>query len=120
MKTGVVDSAHLQELRAYTEPGQPDFLDHLIDVYLASAAPVVSGLQAAAAKGVWQDVSSLAHKLRGLSADLGAVELRELCADLETAAKDSATERAARVLRALPAAYEAVKEVLTCEWRSRK
>jgi HPt (histidine-containing phosphotransfer) domain-containing protein len=64
-----------------------EFVDELIDTYLADASLQLEAMQAAASTG---DASALvrpAHSLKSSSANVGAMALADICRALEAAAR---------------------------------
>jgi CheY-like chemotaxis protein/HPt (histidine-containing phosphotransfer) domain-containing protein len=59
------------------------FLRELVDQYRTDADARIAGLERAAERGEHLPIRTLAHALRGSSANLGAVEVTEACRSLE-------------------------------------
>jgi two-component system, sensor histidine kinase and response regulator len=75
----------LQQLRSLTKPGEKDFLQDLIEVFVDSAPKALEALEAAYADRNPDRVKRMAHKLKGLAANLGAERLVHMCEELEIA-----------------------------------
>jgi HPt (histidine-containing phosphotransfer) domain-containing protein len=107
----VLDHELLAELRQLTPDGS--LLAQIVDTFVDTAPDHVAELRAAVGAGDAARVRQSAHRLRGESAALGAVEVARLCASLEelsvegqldtapalAAAIESACHRAAAELR---------------------
>jgi two-component system, sensor histidine kinase and response regulator len=112
----VLDPAILAGLRELEGSGGPGALDELVDSFLRDAVSRLDALRTAAASGDAETVARAAHRLKGSSANLAALGMSRICADLEQAAAggglggaSAALERLrvefARVRRALHAAF---------------
>jgi HPt (histidine-containing phosphotransfer) domain-containing protein len=108
----VLDQELLDELRDLSPDGS--LLVQIVDTFLATAPDHLAQLRAAVASRDAALTRQSAHRLRGESSALGAVDVARLCATLEESAADglerapmlasaieSAFTRAARELRAL-------------------
>ena len=64
-----------------------EFVDELIDTYLADASVQLEAMQAAASSGDAAALVRPAHSLKSSSANVGAMALADICRALETAAR---------------------------------
>jgi len=64
-----------------------EFVDELIDTYLADASLQLEAMQAAAASGDAAALVRPAHSLKSSSANVGAMALADICRALEAAAR---------------------------------
>jgi HPt (histidine-containing phosphotransfer) domain-containing protein len=95
----VLDASVLAGLREYQRPGEPDFLTHLIGIFLDDLSARLESIRNAQTRGDLEALRSAAHALKGASGELGANRLRALCADLEATARSgilAAVEQLAR------------------------
>ena len=83
----VLDARVLAGLRDYQRPGEPDFLTHLIRVFLDDLSLRLESIRNAQARGDHGTLRSAAHALKGASGELGAKRLHALCAQLEARAR---------------------------------
>jgi|SRR5579864_7951263 two-component system, sensor histidine kinase and response regulator len=83
----VLDARVLAGLREYQRPGEPDFLTHLIGVFLDDLSLRLESIRNAQTRGDLETLRSAAHALKGASGELGAKRLNVLCARLEAAAR---------------------------------
>ena len=97
-----VSFASLKELR---EPGQPDPLAELAELYQRESAACVRRLEQGMAEKNSALATRAAHSLKGSSSNLGAHRLAGFCATLEQAAKNSEWD-------ALPAPFAEAKAEL--------
>jgi CheY-like chemotaxis protein len=108
---GLLDDEIVGDLRdEFGESGASDRLVALIESFLGNAATGVETLRAAAAVGDAETVRSVAHRLKGSSANLGAARLRTLASELEQS--PSSADVPERVDE-LAAALDATRPLLT-------
>jgi two-component system sensor histidine kinase/response regulator len=100
----VLDHDVLEELRQLTPDGS--LLADIVEVFLSSAPQHVLELQAAVAAGDAGAVRQCAHRLRGESAAVGAVELAALCRPLEEQAITGRLDGAPALASSIAAAFE--------------
>jgi HPt (histidine-containing phosphotransfer) domain-containing protein len=82
-----LDEAVLIALRDLRREGQPDVLTMLVGFFQDSAPAILKDLETAAAGNDAAVLSSVSHKLRGLSANVGARLLAARCTQLEATAR---------------------------------
>ena len=102
----VLDAKVLAGLREYQRPGEPDFLTHLIRVFLDDLSLRLESIRNAQTRGDLGILRSAAHALKGASGELGAKRLHALCAQLE------ATARSGILAAALPLVREIEDEAV--------
>jgi CheY-like chemotaxis protein len=82
---GSIDATALAELAAIDgEPGQPNLLAELLDVFRQDAPARLAAVRAALESGDTDGVRQGAHAFKGSCAALGLRHLQELCATLES------------------------------------
>jgi HPt (histidine-containing phosphotransfer) domain-containing protein len=101
--SSVLDHDLIDELRDLSPDGS--LLVQIVDTFLATAPDHVADLRAAVADGDAAVVRQSAHRLRGESSALGAVEVARLCATLEESAAES-LERAPMLASAIQSAFD--------------
>jgi CheY-like chemotaxis protein/HPt (histidine-containing phosphotransfer) domain-containing protein len=111
----VLDRAVIGGLRELREPGQPDPLAELIDLFRRDARPRLEKMEASAACGDWQALAATTHGLKGSASNLGARRLASLCAALEKQAKAGEGDKAWETLNEVKDEFERVDEVLRAE-----
>jgi PAS domain S-box-containing protein len=102
----------LKELR---EPGQPDPLKELVDLFARDAHPRLEAMEQAYDDGDLPKLAAAAHALKGSASNLGARRLAQLCAGLEKQAKNGHAERAGQTLTEVSAEFARVCEQLRKE-----
>jgi HPt (histidine-containing phosphotransfer) domain-containing protein len=117
----VLDPRAIAELLESTGD-DPEFVNEVVDTYLADAPRQVDAMRAALAAGDLVALGRAAHTLKGNSRDLGATTLAELARGLEEQARaGDGTDAAARI-DAVDAAFARVAEALaqarTSGWRA--
>jgi len=105
----------LKELR---EPGQPDPLAELIDLFFKDARPRLDAMSTAAAAGDLAKLGATAHTLKGSASNLGARQLAALCWTLEKQAKAGDVPGARRTLADVIPEFEKVEQILNAELQS--
>jgi histidine phosphotransfer protein HptB len=108
-----IDAATMANLLEITG-GDQDFVDELVDTYVAEGDRLIGELVAAATAGSVADIVRPAHSLKSSSLNVGALELGELCRRLEQDALggdvDAPVERAAEIKGAFEEARAALLE----------
>jgi two-component system, sensor histidine kinase and response regulator len=102
----------LMELR---EPGQPDPLHELIELFLKDAQPRLQEMEAAASAGDLPKLAAATHTLKGSASNLGARRLAAFCATLEKQSKAGDARQSAQTLAEVTAEFTTVCELLNAE-----
>jgi CheY-like chemotaxis protein len=110
-----LDAKVFEGLRALREPGEPDPLAELIDLYLADAPGRIAALAAAVEKLDLESLRTAAHSLKGSSSNLGARKLARLASRLEQAVRTGGLEGAQGLVAQIREEYEAVRNLLEGE-----
>ena len=83
MKENIIDSETIEGLKRLQKPGKPDLLKELIVLFLDSTAEYMKILRAAVENRDLGTVSHIAHSFKSSAANLGALNLSEICYELE-------------------------------------
>jgi CheY-like chemotaxis protein len=110
-----LDRTIINGLKELREPGQPDPLRELIELFLKDALPRLQQMEAAAAAGDLPKLAAATHTLKGSASNLGARRLSSLCAALEKQAKGGDTGQSAETLSAVSAEFARVRGLLHAE-----
>ena len=102
-------------LREIQQPGEPDLVTELIDLFLEDTAVQLKVLSGAILKNNAAEVRRVAHLLKGSSANIGADRLAALYASLEKT--NFKNGDAGAMLAKLEREYERVNEALRAERR---
>ena len=78
-----IDAEALARLSRMERPDRPGFVDRIVRRYLTDAPRLVQSIVDGIAAGDRQAVAVAAHTLKSSSANLGAVFVRDACAELE-------------------------------------
>ncbi len=111
----VLDHSVINGLKELREPGQPDPLRELVELFFRDATRRIEQMDAAAQAGEPAPLGAAAHTLKGSAGNLGARRLSALCSTLEKQAKAGETTEAIETLAAVKAEFENVREVLNSE-----
>jgi two-component system sensor histidine kinase/response regulator len=108
-----VDPAVIRQLRdEYASEEEPDFLGHVIDLYLETARENCADVRAALARGDATALARAAHTLKGGSATLGAKRLAALCARLQACGERAALDEATALVPEVESELATVRETL--------
>jgi PAS domain S-box-containing protein len=110
-----LDLSALETLRALRQPGRPDPLRELIDMFLQEAPARLEAMQRAMVRYEASELAAAAHRLKGCAATLGAEVLAGLCGEVEERAHAGAVQDAAGLLRRVRTEYERAREALETE-----
>jgi len=84
----VLDQRALEELRLLDEPGQPSLMKELLRDYIAQAPGAIEQIKVLARNRDLAGLAQKAHKLNGSSVTFGARGVADVCARIETLAKE--------------------------------
>ena len=88
------DAETMAQLQAFAANGKADFVERVRGLYRANAPGCIDKLRAAESA---QDAAIAAHALKSMSFNIGAKAVSNLCAEMETAARDGAMPQAAEI-----------------------
>ncbi len=108
-----VDWAVLDGLRELQEEGEPDFVQEMIDLYLAATPPLLTAIRSAVAQRDAEGVRHTAHTLKGNSSSLGVRQLAALSAELEQKGRSGSVEGAELLLAGLESEFQRTVQVFT-------
>ena len=100
----VIDRGTVAELRALTPDGS--LFVEVVDTFLRTGPDHVAELLAAVSNGDLAWARRSAHRLRGESSALGAIELSDLCTSLETRAEEGWGDGAPALASAIETAFD--------------
>jgi CheY-like chemotaxis protein len=113
---GSIDATTLAELAAIDgEPGQPNLLAELLDVFRQDAPVRLAAVRAALESGDTDGVRRSAHAFKGSCAALGLLHLQELCVTLESRGCAGTLAEAQRTLAAVEAELDRLQPWLRAE-----
>jgi len=88
-----IDSSALDALRALQGEDEPDLVAELVETFVREAPDRLGRLREAVARGDRAEARAIAHAFKGMSGQLGARRLAELCGEVERLAEQEETER---------------------------
>lgn len=112
----IIDSDQLSALRELNQPGEKDFVSELIDIFLVQSPKILSELEVGVNNNDALVIEKLAHKFKGSAANIGAMRLRFLCAELESLGKTQRVAEAKALFNKLHPSYNEAIEVLRRDW----
>jgi PAS domain S-box-containing protein len=110
-----IDPAVLASLRDLREPGAPDPVTELIELFLRDTPGHLQRMQVAADKGDVAALQSAAHSLKGSANNMGARRLATLCGAVEKQAKTGELGEAPSWLGPIKAEFAQVQAELEAE-----
>ncbi len=110
-----LNPAVLSQLRRLGQPGKPSVLARMIRLYLEHAPKQLGQLRDAIERSDTEGVREAAHAFKSSSANLGAVQVSELCNRVEQAARDGGLEGVEVLYKDLEQAMSAVRIALDHE-----
>lgn len=113
----VIDLEQLHSLRELNEPGEPDLVTELIEIFFHQSPITIQAIEEAVTSSDSSKVEKMAHKLKGSCANLGAEYMRSLCHQMEKKGADDDKEGLAELLEEIKQAYKEVSAVLEADWR---
>jgi PAS domain S-box-containing protein len=114
-RPATLDKRRLAELRELQIPGGPDVLAGIIEAFLKNATVRLPELQQALRQNHLEKVKELAHMLKGGSGTLGAVQMAELCKQLEAKGYAGDLSQTQALWQALAAEFARVRSALEAE-----
>jgi PAS domain S-box-containing protein len=110
-----LDRTVINGLKELREPGQPDPLRELVDLFLKDAQPRLEKMDAVLSAGDLAALGAAAHTLKGSASNLGARRLSLLSAALEKQAKAGEAATVAETLAEVKTEFEKVRQLLAEE-----
>jgi len=95
--------------------GDLEFLDELVDTYLADGEAQLAALRSATDTGSTDDLVRPAHSLKSSSLNIGALALGELCRTMEADARGGAVDDAPARVEAIGVAFAEARAELLAE-----
>ena len=115
-----LDAKALDRLRELQEPGEPDMLLELVELFLKDAPLRLQAIWDSLDQNRAESVAQTTHSLKGSANNIGARRLAEVCAQMESAAKTGDLATAAQCRKDLQHQYERVCFLLEQEAKKQK
>jgi len=116
--SATLDFSVLAGFRTLSEPGQPDPVVELIDLFLEDAPERLLAMQTSLARQDSDALKVAAHSLKGSARNLGARPLASICADLEHLAAKGEWTSAEPLLAAIGQEFDKLRALLAAEKRA--
>jgi len=107
-----IDWSVIDGLRELQIEGEADFVQEMIDLFLAQTPGQLAQVAQAVAQGQPQALRHAAHTLKSQCNALGALPLGTRCLELETLGREGSMEGAADKLAGLECEFERVRRAL--------
>ena len=117
MEDATLDFTVLATLRDLSEPGQPDPVVELIDLFMEDAPDRLHAMQTSLDRRDTEALKIAAHSLKGSAKNLGAKPLARCCAELEVQTHAADWDNALLTLKAIGQEFEKLRAVLAAEKR---
>ncbi len=112
----VLQQKPLDNIRAMQQPGVPSILNKVINIYLAESPELMTSVHNSITNDDGNALQEAAHSLKSSSANLGAMQMSEICKQLEFMGKENDIPSAKQLIQQLDnefdLAYSALKEEL--------
>ena len=115
--SATLDFSVLAGFRTLSEPGQPDPVVELIDLFLEDAPERLQAMQTSLARQDSDALKVAAHSLKGSARNLGARPLASICAELEHIAATNEWASAEPLLQAIGKEFDKLRALLAAEKR---
>ncbi|MBK1720744.1 hybrid sensor histidine kinase/response regulator [Thiocystis violacea] len=109
---GVLDHEVLESIHALQQPGQPDLVKEVVNIYLEETPRLLQSLREAVQHLDHEGMRRAAHSLKSSSAHVGARALAALAWDLELRARNRSADGAARQVALMERNYLDAKQAL--------
>ncbi|MBL8694377.1 MAG: Hpt domain-containing protein [Planctomycetes bacterium] len=110
-----LDPTAIDELRSLAAGGDVTLLKDVLGTYLRDAASYAREIRTAIAESDARKLDRCAHTLKSTSATVGAMELAEICKELEQLGRRGLTSEAASKLDELDRRFSAALAAVTAE-----
>lgn len=105
----VIDSESIENLRALNPGDGDEFLREIISIYLEDTPQRIAELEQSLASGDVACFTRAAHSVKGSSANLGAMAVRQVAQELEHQSNKNGLTDVAHLLAALKVQFEVAR-----------
>ena len=109
MSEPVLDPAVIDNLRQLTEPGEPDVLAEVLQLFLQDVPRRIARRRASCAAGDAAELHKTAHSLKGSAGNIGAQGLFAICRQLDDQGRVGDVTDAKRLVDALDSEFARVE-----------
>ena len=117
MSANIIDDQQLLALKELNEPGDSDIVTELIDIFVDHSPRTIKMLKESFENKDRTNIVKLSHKLKGSCANLGAVDMRNVCQMLEEEGSTISWEEIDAQITKIEQSYSTVSELLLTKWR---
>ena len=110
--TTVIDERVLDNYRRIQQPGKPDIIKRLVDIYLKSSPDILREISEAGVEGDMEKLWRSAHSLKSSSANLGATTLAGLCETVEEMGRSKREVNLPEMIKKIETEYARVSKEL--------
>lgn len=114
-----VDLSVLVSYEGIQVAGEPDLIVEFIDLYLEDVPRRIDALRDAFTQRSWKTLAAEAHRLRGSSGSLGALQVAEICLEIESMKPSEGWSDVPSLLSWLELECERALHIFTEERRAR-
>ena len=107
-----IQPEYLDSIRALQQPGGPDLVKKVLGNYFTISPVLLDTMRKGIADGEPASIHQAAHSLKSSSANLGALQLSDLCKKMESLGRAGSLDGAAGLMAQIDAAYSAVQKEL--------
>jgi two-component system sensor histidine kinase/response regulator len=115
VQNDAIDHTVLDQLRDFPQSSQRGLLQKVIDLYLQDTPDRLTGVREAVEQDHADSLAQLAHALKGSSANLGARNMVQMCAELEELGHSEDLEHAPELLTRLESEFVRVRSALSTQ-----
>jgi HPt (histidine-containing phosphotransfer) domain-containing protein len=108
----VIDPGVIAELRALQSPTDPDFFNHLIELFIEETPHRLDAIGQAVSTMNAKALAQEAHALKGSSGHLGATRMDAMCEILEEQGRAGSLKGASAILPVLVEEFDRVRKAL--------
>ena len=110
-----IDNSVLDKIREIQQPGQPDLVKKVIQIYQDNSKEHMANLEKAYQENDSSSIQQIAHNLKSSSANVGATQLSRLFKELEISRKENDQSSLDRLMSAIRDEYQSVLHFLQQE-----
>ena len=114
-EAAVLNRDSLEALKSLQSEGDDGFLKEMIELFLTDTPARFADMDAACAAGEQQDFVRAVHSIKGASANFGADDLHEMCAEVESMGRAGQMTETTEQVHKLHAEFERVRLALLAE-----
>ncbi len=111
----LLDGQVLREITLLQQPGQPDLIRRVVEIYLQDSPRLIAELEASAAAQDFDGIRRNAHALKSSSAHIGAGSLSQFAKELEARGRSRNLEGVEGILRKIGQDYKNLAQALEAE-----